>query len=258
MTRQEKETNMPGTKGFDRPVRAAVIGASGGLGRAFVEELAAADEVVTVLALSRRGAGPTGDKVEPGTLDTDDGASIEAAAGRAREALGGLDLVLVATGMLHGPDGLQPEKTWRQLTPEAMLRLYRTNAVGPAMVAKHFLPLLPREGRAVFAAISARVGSIADNGLGGWHSYRASKAALNMLLKNFAIELARKNDQAVVVGLHPGTVDTGLSQPFQSGVPKGKLFTARHSARAMLTTLEMLTGADSGGLFAYDGERLPY
>jgi len=249
---------MPGTKGFDRPVRAAVIGASGGIGRAFVEELAAADAVATVLALSRGGRGPEGGKIEAGRIDTDDEASIEAAAAAARQSLGGLDLVLVATGMLHGADGVQPEKTWRQLEPEAMLRLYRTNTVGPALVAKHFLPLLPREGRCIFAAISARVGSIEDNGLGGWHSYRASKAALNMLLKNFAIELGRKNDDAVVVGLHPGTVDTRLSGPFQSGVPEGKLFTPAHSAAAMLGALDGLGGADSGGLFAYDGSRLPF
>ena len=249
---------MPGTSGFDRPVRAAVIGASGGIGQAFVEQLAAADNVAAVLALSRRAKGPERYKVEHGTIDTDDEASIVAAAKRAGRAMGGLDLVLVATGMLHGPNGVQPEKSWRQLSPEAMLRLYRTNTVGPALVAKHFLPLLPRQGRCVFAALSARVGSIGDNGLGGWHSYRASKAALNMLLRNFAIELGRRNDDGVVVGLHPGTVDTGLSAPFQGGVPEGRLFTPGHAAERMLETLDRLQGKDSGGLFAYDGARLPY
>jgi NAD(P)-dependent dehydrogenase (short-subunit alcohol dehydrogenase family) len=249
---------MPGTTQFGRPVRAAVIGASGGIGRAFTDLLAEDENTVAVMAFSRGKSAFTDDKVETGSIDTDDEASIEAAALRAKQMLGGLDLVLVATGMLHAEGGPQPEKTWRQLTPEAMLQLYRTNTVGPALVAKHFLPLLPREGRCVFAAISARVGSIGDNGLGGWHSYRASKAALNMLIRNFAIELARKNEAAVVVGLHPGTVDTGLSKPFQGGVPEGKLFTTRHSAGAMLATLDRLAGTDSGGLFAYDGERLPY
>jgi NAD(P)-dependent dehydrogenase (short-subunit alcohol dehydrogenase family) len=249
---------MSGTRHFGRPVRAAVIGATGGIGRAFVERLAAEDDVASVLALSRSGDGPEGGKIDCSHIDTDDEASIEAAAAYAKQTMGGLDLVLVATGMLHGPNGLQPEKTWRQLSSEAMLRLYRTNTVGPALVAKHFLPLLPRDGRCIFAAISARVGSVTDNGFGGWHSYRASKAALNMLIRNFAIELARKNDQAVVVGLHPGTVDTGLSAPFQSSVPEGKLFSPAHSAEAMLATLDGLTGEDSGGLFAYDGERLPY
>ena len=249
---------MSGPGKFDRPVRAAVIGATGGIGRAFVERLAAADEVASVLALSRKGEGPEGPKIEHGPIDTDDEASIEAAAAQARRSLGGLDLVLVATGMLHRGDAVQPEKTWRHLEPAAMLELYRTNTVGPALVAKHFLPLLPRDGRAVFAAISARVGSIGDNGLGGWHSYRASKAALNMLIRNFAIEFGRKNEDAVVVGLHPGTVDTGLSEPFQGGVPEGKLFSPGDAAAAMLQTLDGLSGADSGGLFAYDGERLPY
>jgi len=249
---------MSGISNFGRPVRAAVVGATGGIGRAFVEHLAAADEVATVLALSRSGGGPHGAKIERGTIDTDDETSIAAAAARAKQASGGLDLVLVATGILHGADRLQPEKTWRQLEPEAMLSLYRTNTVGPALVAKHFLPLLPRQERCIFAALSARVGSIEDNGLGGWHSYRASKAALNMLIRNFAIELGRKNDEAVVVGLHPGTVDSRLSEPFQSGVPEGKLFTPAYAAEAMLDTLDGLTGEDSGGLFAYDGERLPY
>jgi NAD(P)-dependent dehydrogenase (short-subunit alcohol dehydrogenase family) len=116
---------------------------------------------------------------------------------------------------------------------------------------------MPRDRRAVFAALSARVGSIGDNRLGGWHSYRASKAALNMILRNLAVELGRTHPQAVVAGLHPGTVDTGLSAPFQRGVKPEKLFTADHSAERLLTVLERLTPADSGGVFAWDGQRIP-
>ena len=122
---------------------------------------------------------------------------------------------------------------------------------------KHFLPLMPRDRRAVFAALSARVGSIGDNRLGGWHSYRASKAALNMILKNLSIELARTHPQAVVAGLHPGTVDTALSVPFQKGVAADKLFTADYSASRLLAVLDGLTPADSGGVFAWDGARIP-
>ncbi len=168
---------------------------------------------------------------------------------------GALDLVIVATGVLQ-PDGRPPEKSWRDLDPASLARIFALNASGPALVAKHFLPLLPREGRAVFAALSARVGSIGDNRLGGWYGYRASKAALNMLLRTLAIELARKRPDAVCVGLHPGTVDTALSRPFQRNVPTDKLFTPADSARSLLRVLDKLDPEDSGGCFAWDGQRI--
>jgi NAD(P)-dependent dehydrogenase (short-subunit alcohol dehydrogenase family) len=157
--------------------------------------------------------------------------------------------------VLH--DGLQPERSFRQLNAEHLLRDYRVNAVGPALAAKHLLPLMPRDRRAVFAALSARVGSIADNRLGGWHAYRASKAALNMILRNLSVEMARSHPQAVIAGLHPGTVATDLSAPFQKGVAEGKLFTADYSAGRLLAVLSNLTPADSGGVFAWDGARVP-
>jgi NAD(P)-dependent dehydrogenase (short-subunit alcohol dehydrogenase family) len=138
-----------------------------------------------------------------------------------------------------------------------MERSYRINAIGPALVARHFLPLLAADRKSAFAALSARVGSIGDNGLGGWHAYRASKAALNMLLKTLAIELARRNPGALCVGLHPGTVDTGLSRPFQRGVPEGKLFTPRQSARLLLNVLDGLSTEHTGQVFAWDGQRIP-
>lgn len=243
---------------FSAPVRAAVIGASGGLGRAFAKALAEDRAVDAVLAFTRSGSAPVDRKITSHRLDLLDEGSIAAAAAAAREALGGLDLVIVATGILHAPDGLEPEKTWRQLDASTVARVFALNAIGPALVAKHFLPLLPRKERGIFAALSARVGSISDNEIGGWHSYRASKAALNMLLKNFAIEQGRRNGESVIVGLHPGTVDSGLSAPFQAGVPDGKLFSPSHAASRLLAVLDGLKGADSGGLFAHDGERLPY
>jgi len=137
------------------------------------------------------------------------------------------------------------------------MRDYWVNNVGHALVAKDFLPLMPRDEREVFAALSARVGSIGDNRMGGWHSYRASKAALNMILKNLAIETGRTHKQAVVAGLHPGTVATALSEPFQRGVAENKLFDADYSAEKLLEVLEGLTPADSGGVFAWDGQRVP-
>jgi len=223
---------------------AIVIGASGGIGAAVTARLEASGRYAAVHALSRSGT----------RFDLEDEASIAAAAAQVAEGPAPA-LVFVATGVLH--NGFEPERSWRALDPEHLLRDYRVNAVGPALVARHFLPLLPRDRRAVFAALSARVGSIGDNRLGGWHSYRASKAALNMILRNLAVEMARTHPQAVVAGLHPGTVDTGLSAPFQRGVKPERLFTAAHSAERLLGVLDGLTPDDSGGVFAWDGARIP-
>lgn len=243
---------------FASPVDACVIGASGGIGSAFVDLLAERPDIDHILALSRSPLRRASAKVRAGTIDVTDETSVQDAAAQAARELNDLRLVVVATGVLQPPGLPEPEKTWRHITPEALLELFRVNAVGPALVAKHFVPLLPRRGRVVFAALSARVGSIGDNSLGGWHGYRASKAALNMLIRNIAIELGRRNDEAVVVGLHPGTVATDLSAPFRSAVPEGKLFSPREAVSRLLTTLDGLGGEDSGGVFAYDGSRLPY
>ena len=161
------------------------------------------------------------------------------------------DLIIVATGLLHR-EGEGPEKSLREVDPEWMLENYRINAVGPVLVAKHFLPLMPRDRRTVFAVLSARVGSISDNKLGGWHSYRASKAALNMLICNLSIEWQRKNAQAVIVGLHPGTVATGLSAPFK-GNPATERFAPAKAADQLLRVLDGLNPEQSGQLFGFDG-----
>lgn len=238
-----------------RPLRCAVFGASGGIGKALAEALAARSDVAEVHAGSRGRQAPNGGKLRPFAFDLTDEASIAAACA----AIGGqLDMVLIATGRLTRADGTGPEKSYRALSGDGMAELFAVNTIGPALIAKHALPLLRRDGRAVFAAISARVGSISDNRLGGWHAYRASKAALNMLVKNLALELARTHPQAIAVTLHPGTVDTALSAPFQRGLAEGKLFTPAFSAGALLGVLEGLTPAESGGLFAWDGARVPF
>ncbi len=223
---------------------AVVIGASGGIGGALVCRLKAVGDHAVVHALSRSGTG----------LDLEDEASIAAAAARIAEGPPPA-LVIVATGVLHGAHS--PERTYRALTAEHLMRDYRLNAIGPALVAKHLLPLMPRESRGVFAALSARVGSIGDNRLGGWHAYRASKAALNMLIRNLAIEHGRTHKAGIVVGLHPGTVATDLSAPFQAGVAPEKLFTPDHSAKQLLRVISTLEASDSGGVFAWDGQRIP-
>jgi NAD(P)-dependent dehydrogenase (short-subunit alcohol dehydrogenase family) len=231
---------------------AIIIGVSGGVGRALAQRLGQAGDRV-VHGLSRTPVAPI-EGVTHGYLDLEDEAGMAAAAARIAEGPAPT-LIIVATGVLHS--GQAPERSWRELTAEHLMRDYRINAVGPALVARHFLPLLPRGQRAVFAALSARVGSIGDNRLGGWHSYRASKAALNMILRNLAIEMARSHPLAVIAGLHPGTVDTGLSAPFQKGVAEGRLFTPDYSAERLLAVMAALTPADSGGVFAWDGARIP-
>ena len=223
---------------------AVVIGASGGIGAAVVRALAASERFAVVHGLSRSG---------PDRLELEDEESIAAAAARIAQGPPPT-LVFVATGVLH--DGEEPERSYKTLSVEHMLRDYRVNTVGPALVAKHFLPLLPKDQQTMFAALSARVGSIGDNRLGGWHSYRASKAALNMILKNLSIEMARTHPLAVIAGLHPGTVATDLSAPFQKGVAPGKLFDADYSAERLLAVLDGLSPKDSGGVFAWDGARI--
>ena len=252
----------------------AIAGASGGLGAALVTRLANSPEVAEVFAISRSPAtrlhdSLTGDAAAKVTyidgIDFTLDADVARAAAAAKGEGGQLDMVLATPGMLHREADDEsksmrvfPEKAWRELDPDMFLEVVRVNTVGPALIGKHFLPLLPKRERAIFAAISARVGSIGDNQMGGWYSYRASKAALNMVLRNFAIELGRKNKEAVVAALHPGTVETNLSSPFQRGVPAGKLFTPDYSAGCLLEVLDGLKSEDSGRLFAWDGECIEY
>jgi NAD(P)-dependent dehydrogenase (short-subunit alcohol dehydrogenase family) len=234
-------------------MRAAVFGASGGIGAALA--LALAERGVAVLAGSRSGAVPGHSRITGFAFDLADEPSIAAAA--AMMADDPPDMVLITTGMLTNARGQGPERSYKALDPAAMAESFAVNAIGPALIAKHLLPLFARDRRAVFAALSARVGSISDNRIGGWHSYRASKAALNMLLRNFAIELARTHPLAVVAGLHPGTVDTALSAPFQRGLPEGQLTTPAAAAGHLLDVLDRLQPADSGGVFDWRGARVP-
>ncbi len=230
---------------------AAVFGASGGIGSALVDELAADPRCVIVRAGSRSGGGPAGEKILPFTFDLADPASIA----RAAETVGVPDLVLVATGTLHA-NGMQPEKTFRSLETDAMQRAFTINAVGPAMIARHIFGRASRDSQVAFGAISAKVGSISDNRLGGWYSYRASKAALNQLVRTFAVELARTHPRSVCVALHPGTVDTALSKPFQSAVAAEKLFSPQRAAQQLLAVLDGLGPESSGRLIGWDGREI--
>ena len=236
------------------PLHAVVIGASGGIGRAIVESLAAREDVARVTALSRRAMAPASSKVAVGHIDLLDEASVAQAAAACNDPAP--RLVICAAGILHDGD-LQPEKSLRDLDPARLAQLFAVNTIGPALVLKHFSPLLPRTGRNVIALLSARVGSISDNRLGGWYGYRASKAALNQLVRTASIEIARSRREAIIVGLHPGTVETALSAPFSANVATGKLFTPDYCAAKLLEVLDGLSPATSGRCYAWDGSEVP-
>jgi len=217
-------------------MKTVVIGASGGIGAALATALE--EEDAEVLRLSRP------------QIDLTNEATIAAAAARA----GSPEMVFVATGVLH-EDAHGPEKAIGDLDPAWLARQYTVNAIGPALVAKHFLPIMPKRGRSVLAILSARVGSISDNKLGGWYGYRASKAALNQFVRTLAVEDKRRNDRGIVVALHPGTVETKLSAPFRQA---GRdLFTPGRAAVQLLDVIDGLKPQDSGKFFAWMGARSP-
>lgn len=218
---------------------ALIIGASGGIGSALSAALAARGLAVT--GLSRRDDG----------LDVTVESSVSAALGR---LAGPFDLIIVATGALE-LNGQGPEKSLRHLTPEAMLNQFRLNCVGPALVLKHGRRLLPRARRSVFAALSARVGSIGDNRLGGWYSYRTAKAALHQMIHTGAIELARTHPQAICIALHPGTVQTPLTENHARGHPT---VAPGQAARNLLAVIDGLTPEETGLFFDWRGARVPW
>ena len=222
---------------------AVVIGASGGIGRALVARLA--DEPFERVVAFSRNTSPRLDLLAEDTI------------AQAAKTLAGADVRLVvdATGVL-ATEGVMPEKTFAQIDPVAMLRLFAVNAVGPALLIKHFVPLFPRRGRAVFATLSAKVGSIGDNRLGGWYGYRASKAALNQIVRTSAIEVRRKWPDAICVALHPGTVDTPLSRDFaKTGLD---VRSPEQAADDLMRVITALGPDDTGGFFDWRGARLPW
>ncbi|NNC38023.1 MAG: SDR family NAD(P)-dependent oxidoreductase [Hyphomonadaceae bacterium] len=222
--------------------QALVIGATGGIGNGFVSILERDANCRNIFKLSRRDG-----------FDLMDETSIKDAAETLKQQ-GPIDIIIDATGFLHD-DVQHPEKAIRAIEPENMARAFALNATGPLLILKHFHGLLPFMERGVFATLSARVGSIEDNRLGGWYAYRMSKAALNMGLKTAAIEIARKRKLAICVALHPGTVETQLSDPFSSNRDR---FTPEHSAEQMLNVLHGLAPTDNGSFFAYDGSVIPW
>ncbi|MEM1196099.1 MAG: SDR family NAD(P)-dependent oxidoreductase [Pseudomonadota bacterium] len=236
------------------PRTAAVFGSTGGIGAALCNELArrGCERIYTG---SRLGEAQQGAGFTPFAFDLTDEDSLAAAAALMREDPP--QWVIVASGVLTLADGTGPERTYKRLSAKSMAEVFAINTIGPALIAKHVLPLMPRPAPFVFAALSARVGSISDNGLGGWHSYRASKAALNMLIKNFALEMGRTHQLSVVVGLHPGTVDSALSEPFQKGLADGQLTAPAKAAENLVGVLADLEPKDSGKVFDFAGIEVP-
>ena len=226
--------------------RAVVIGASGAIGSALSEALEADARFGEVVRLSRSSESP---------LELASERSIAAAAEAVAGGAGDMRLVIDATGFLHR-DGRMPEKNLCELDADALADSYAVNAIGPALLMKHFLPLLPRAGKSVFATLSARVGSIGDNELGGWYGYRASKAALNQFVRTAAVELRRRRADAICVALHPGTVDSRLSAPFaKTGLDVRPPHTA---AAELLAVVEDLGPEDTGGFFDHHGAQVPW
>jgi len=234
-----------GLRSFGAGGTAVVFGAAGGIGGALVDALQTAGGFKQVVALGRSTT-PSIDLLDEPSLAR----AAAFVAGR-----GELRLVIDATGFLHD-ERQAPEKSWRQLDAANLARSFAINAIGPALLMKHLLPLLPRSGKAMFATLSARVGSIGDNRLGGWYGYRASKAALNQLVRTAAVELARRAPDAICVALHPGTVATPLSAPFAAdGL---EVHTPGAAARHLLSVIDQLTPAANGGFFDWRCDPVPW
>ena len=254
--------------GFSHPFNALVTGASRGLGLGFVRALLAVPHSNLVYAACRRPheaaalaelARAHPQKLRVLALDVTREEDFAVAADTVRRETDRLHLVLNVAGLLHdAPTGLKPERRLEDLDVRALAAGHAVNAIGPALAARHFFKLLTHEQRAVFASLSARVGSIADNRLGGWYAYRMAKAAQNQFTKTFAVEAARRAPQLIVAALHPGTVDTDLSKPFSGNVAEGKLFSTAQSVGYLLAVIDQLTTADSGSFRAWDGSTIPW
>ena len=238
---------------FEHNISVVVIGATGGVGAAFIDACAQSDKVKNIYALSRHKPSSLPHKTHWVEIDITNEESVQSAATHIKNDP--IDIIITATGILHAGER-SPERSLRDINLENFEKTFLVNTHGPALVMKHFLPLLNREKKSVFASLSARVGSISDNNLGGWYAYRASKSALNMLTKTASIEVARRNKLASIITLHPGTVNTNLSKPFQANVPDNKLFTPEFSALSLLKVIDEIDVTQTGKCFDWQGEEV--
>lgn len=243
-----------------------IVGASQGIGLGFVQKLLQDDKISKIYATYRQEKSArelinlerqNSQRLTCLEMDVTEESQIEEAVKKIKAEINQLHLVINCVGLLHNQT-LQPEKSLRQINSQNLLQYFQVNSIGSVLLAKHLLPLFRHKQRSVFASISAKVGSIGDNQLGGWYGYRASKAALNMFMRSVAIEYGRSSPKTIVVTLHPGTTDTGLSRPFQSNVPADKLFSVERTVNQLLTVIKQVQQEDSGEFFSWDGSRLPW
>jgi NAD(P)-dependent dehydrogenase (short-subunit alcohol dehydrogenase family) len=246
-----------------------IVGATGGIGLALARHCAERESLRTLILCARQATrsselqalhealGQRNVKVWLIDVDIADEASLSALRAALEKESAEIDLLINASGLLHAP-GIEPEKLLERVDAAALRQLFEVNAHGPILLARALLPWLVRKRRIIYASLSARVGSIDDNRLGGWYGYRASKAAQNQLLKTLAIELRRRNPEAIVLVLHPGTTDTHLSRPFQRNVAPGKLFSPDFVASRLMAIIEAAESDNSGRFIAWDGEEIPW
>ena len=231
--------------------KVAVIGSSGAIGSAFVDHYINDLSIDSIFSFSRSSIGIDNNKVKHFLIDIENESSIENAAKSIEET--NFDEIIIASGLLHTNE-FGPEKSIKDLKADNILKVLNVNTVGPAIIGKYFLPLLNKDNKSVMAFLSARVGSISENKLGGWYAYRASKSALNQVIKTFSIELKRTNPKAIIIGLQPGTVDSELSAPFKRSVSNNKLFSAEYSVSQLIGVIERADESSSGNLISWDGE----
>ena len=266
MSNNESLTNSSTVLSKIDRANALVVGASQGIGLGFVRALLQQNNVERIFATYRtqETAGNLlalqqqhGDRLQCLVVDVTNESQISTAIANIQESVEQLHLAIYCVGVLHD-ESLFPEKSLRQIEPEKLVYSFQVNSIGAVLLAKHLMPLFKKTQYSIFAAISAKVGSIGDNRLGGWYGYRASKAALNMFLKTTAIEYSRRCPKTIVIALHPGTTDTRLSQPFQKNVPPAKLFAVEHTVNLLSKVISALEMKDSGEFFAWDGTQLPW
>ncbi len=245
---------------------ALIVGATQGIGLEFVRQFLKNGQIAQVFATYRSRqtaddlfaiAAQHPEKLHCIAMDVTDESQIVSGLEKVKQIAPQLHLVVNCVGLLHN-DEQQPEKALRQLNADNLLNYFHINSIGPALLAKNLMPLFKHKEPALFATISAKVGSIGDNRLGGWYGYRASKAALNMFLKTAAIEYGRRHPNTTIILLHPGTTDTQLSKPFQRNVPPEKLFSTKRTVDQLIDVMASVTPQDSGEFFSWDGSRLPW
>jgi NAD(P)-dependent dehydrogenase (short-subunit alcohol dehydrogenase family) len=231
----------------------AIIGSSGAIGRAFLDAYIADKEISNIYSISRTEVELNDERIIHINIDVTDEVSVKAAASKIGENR--LDKLIVATGILH-TELFGPEKSIKDIKIENFVKIFSVNAFGPALIGKYFLPLMKKDKKSIAAFLSARVGSISENKLGGWYAYRASKSALNQIIKNFSIESKRTNPTGIIIGLQPGTVKSKLSEPFQKNVKKGKLLLPKDSVKSLIRVIESVMQNDSGKIFDWKGEEI--